>query len=192
METEQNPFICFNILGNGRYSIVANYDSSSNVFTGATGDSDKSLNGVSFAGNTLQATIINFKTPSVVLTKEDNNGNSLAGAEFKVEYEGLNGLQWRNPSNSNKLEAKSSGFTAPVDSQGRIMLDKLIPQTFESVSTVKLKFTETKAPEGYELLKSPIEMEFTYNPINGEINHAMGWEIQYCYMVNFCQIVLFL
>lgn len=34
--------------------------------------------------------------------------------------------------------------------------------------------------------------EIKENPINGEINHAMGWEIQYCYMANFCQIVLFL
>lgn len=84
-----------------------------------------------------------------------NNKKGLSGAELKIE-------KVSNVNSISKTSIKSAGTTGKFDSI-------IINPNQTNPGTVKIKITETKAPDGYGKLSNSIELTITYNKETGEV-----------------------
>ena len=109
------------------------------------------------AGKTAEVTFTNrLKPGEIMVQKVDTQGNSLEGAEFLLEWS-VDGSQWVPVSFTDSLDVKegtctSEGLTDGIltsGADGVVRFTGLHPQRL-------YRLTETKAPEGYQLLTEPV------------------------------------
>ncbi|MDO4175826.1 MAG: SpaA isopeptide-forming pilin-related protein, partial [Eubacteriales bacterium] len=100
----------------------------------------------------------NHRRPgSIVVTKQDANGELLAGSTFLLEY--LDGDTWKPVTYRNDSAITAGGCTSEGLSDGCLTTDSTGVIIFEGLwadSSLKYRLTEVAAPEGYELLSDPI------------------------------------
>lgn len=106
-------------------------------------------------------TITNSKYRSITVNKYEKNNydKKLAGAEFKLEKLIEENGEWVVDSN---FETQTGITSSESDSLGQIK--------FENLTYGKYRLTETKAPEGYQLLRKPIEVDVTSENINFNVD----------------------
>ena len=106
-------------------------------------------------------TIINSKYGSITITKVDHKDNNikLGGAEFKLEKLKEQNGKWVVDKEFTERKGTTEKGTGEVK--------------FEELEYGKYKITETKAPEGYSLVKNLQTIEITENntDYNGEISN---------------------
>lgn len=109
---------------------------------------------------TITATLINYQDPPIELQviKTDEEGNKLAGAKFEAVF----------TQNGDIIGTSKDKVS---DENGLVTFDKV--STF-SKNEITVTITETEAPEGYALLRSPIVLKLTYN----DQNHGWNAEIK--------------
>ncbi|GIN90278.1 hypothetical protein J22TS1_13290 [Siminovitchia terrae] len=96
------------------------------------------------------------KLGSLTVIKVDEKGAPLAGAEFELRDK----------------NGDSVGTAQTTDETGKVI--------FENLDWGEYKLVETKAPEGYRLLRKPIDVKITANELNVELNvenSKIGWEL---------------
>lgn len=108
------------------------------------------------AGQTAEVTFTNrLKPGEIMVTKVDTKGNPLAGAEFLLEWS-VDGSDWKPVTYTDSPDVTegtctSDGLSAgklPSGADGILRFTGLHPK-------MHYRLTETKAPEGYQLLAEP-------------------------------------
>ena len=102
-------------------------------------------NGSATITNTYQPPKTNIQILKIKAGTAGDNPEKLAGAEFKLEKLTVDGTI-------------DSAFTAQTVTTGKEN-EELGVAKFENLEDGTYQITETKAPEGYNLLKSPIKVE---------------------------------
>lgn len=117
---------------------------------------------VSYGNNsTSNATTTETNTHLLTIVKEDNEGNRLDGAEFQLSdtdsnliYVIGNATKGYRVATADEIEnAETSGATTTIIVNGSVTVDGLDAETYT--------LTETKAPEGYNLLTTPESITVT-------------------------------
>lgn len=117
----------------------------------------------------------NYRRPgSIAVTKQDANGEPLAGCTFLLEY--LDGDTWKPVAYRNNSIITQGGCTSEGLSDGCLTTDSTGVITFEGLwadSSLKYRLTEVAAPEGYELLSEPVfegvlPAEYDENEVSAE------------------------
>ena len=109
-----------------------------------SGTSDEETNG------NHKFTITNSKYGKIDITKVDSKDQSikLGGAEFKLE---------KLTSNGKEVDTSFTAVTQTTSAETAILGET----TFTNLEYGKYRITETKAPEGYHILKEPVEIEIS-------------------------------
>lgn len=97
------------------------------------------------------------RTGSLSVTKQDFDGQPLAGCTFLLEYQ--EGSTWKPVTYRNDSAITTGGCTSEGLSDGCLTTDSTGVVTFEGLladSSLKYRLTEVAAPEGYELLSKPV------------------------------------
>ena len=109
------------------------------------------------AGKTAEVNFANrLKPGEIMVQKVDTQGNPLAGAEFLLEWS-ADGSQWLSVSFTDSLDATEGTCTSEGLTDGKLTsgADGLV--RFTGLNPKSLyRLTETKAPEGYQLLTEPV------------------------------------
>lgn len=109
------------------------------------------------AGKTAEVTFTNrLKPGEISIQKVDTRGEPLAGAEFLLEWS-ADGSQWAPVTFTDSLDATEGTSTSEGLTDGKLTSgeDGLI--RFTGLHPKSLyRLTETKAPEGYQLLTEPV------------------------------------
>ena len=109
------------------------------------------------AGKTAEVTFTNrLKPGEISVQKVDTRGEPLAGAEFLLEWS-ADGSQWAPVTFTDSLDATEGTSTSEGLTDGKLTSgeDGLI--RFTGLHPKSLyRLTETKAPEGYQLLTAPV------------------------------------
>ncbi len=106
----------------------------------------------------LEVTCEDFRRPgSITVTKEDTNGQPLAGCTFLLEY--LDGTTWKPVTNRASDTPVTLGATTSPVVDGCLTTDASGVVTFSGLwadDTLQYRLTEVDAPDGYTLLTEPI------------------------------------
>ena len=95
------------------------------------------------------------KEGNISVMKVDTTGAALAGAEFLLEYSADNGQSWQPVFYSDHPQA--GGCTSAVLTEGALTSDASGLVFFTGLQAELLyRLTETKAPDGYQLLSGPV------------------------------------
>ena len=109
------------------------------------------------AGQTAEVTFTNrLKPGEILIQKVDTHGEPLAGAEFLLEWS-EDGQQWQTVTYTDSLDVSEGTCTSDGLADGKLTSgeDGVVRFTGLSPGSV-YRVTETKAPEGYQLLSEPV------------------------------------
>ncbi len=113
---------------------------------------------VSKANDSVEITCEDVRRPgSITVTKQDSDGDPLAGAVFLLEY--LDGAEWKPVTVRSADEAISHGTTTSNVTDGKLTTDETGAVTFDGLwadETLQYRLTEVEAPAGYALLTEPV------------------------------------
>lgn len=109
------------------------------------------------AGKTAEVTFTNrLKPGEIMVQKVDTQGNPLAGAEFLLEWS-VDGSQWAPVTFTDSLDVKEGTCTSEGLTEGKLTSGADGVVRFTGLHPLRLyRLTETKAPEGYQLLTEPV------------------------------------
>lgn len=109
------------------------------------------------AGKTAEVTFVNIMKPGeIMLTKVDTLGNPLAGAEFLLEWS-TDGTVWEPVVYTDDMNAAEGTCTSEGLVDGKLTSGEDGIVRFTGLHPNRLyRVTETKAPEGYQLMTEPI------------------------------------
>ena len=109
------------------------------------------------AGKTAEVTFTNrLKPGEIMVQKVDTQDHPLAGAEFLLEWS-ADGSQWLPVSFTDSLDATEGTCTSEGLTDGKLISGEDGLVRFTGLYPGSLyRLTETKAPEGYQLLTEPI------------------------------------
>ena len=109
------------------------------------------------AGKTAEVTFTNrLKPGEISVQKVDTRGEPLAGAEFLLEWS-ADGSQWAPVTFTDSLDATEGTSTSEGLTDGKLISGEDGLVRFTGLYPGSLyRLTETKAPEGYQLLTEPI------------------------------------
>ncbi len=109
------------------------------------------------AGKTAEVTFTNRMKPGeILIQKVDIHGEPLAGAEFLLEWS-ADGQQWQTVTYSDSLDVSEGTCTSDDLADGKLTSGEDGVVRFTGLSPGSLyRVTETKAPEGYQLLSEPV------------------------------------
>lgn len=109
------------------------------------------------AGKTAEVTFTNrLKPGEISIQKVDTRGELLAGAEFLLEWS-ADGSQWAPVSFTDSLDATEGTCTSEGLTEGKLISGEDGLVRFTGLYPGSLyRLTETKAPEGYQLLTAPV------------------------------------
>lgn len=109
------------------------------------------------AGKTAEVTFVNIMKPGeIMLTKVDTLGNPLAGAEFLLEWS-TDGTVWESVVYTDAMDAAEGTCTSDGLVDGKLTSGEDGIVRFTGLHPNRLyRVTETKAPEGYQLMTEPI------------------------------------
>ena len=109
------------------------------------------------AGKTAEVTFTNRMKPGeILIQKVDIHGEPLAGAEFLLEWS-ADGSQWQTVTYTDSLDVSEGTCTSDGLADGKLTSGEDGVVQFTGLSPGSLyRLTETKAPEGYQLLAEPI------------------------------------
>ena len=109
------------------------------------------------AGKTAEVTFTNRMKPGeIMLTKVDTLGNALAGAEFLLEWS-ADGNAWEPVVHTDAMDAVEGTCTSEGLVDGKLTSGEDGIVRFTGLHPNRLyRVTETKAPEGYQLMTEPI------------------------------------
>ncbi|MGM9659942.1 MAG: SpaA isopeptide-forming pilin-related protein [Faecousia sp.] len=109
------------------------------------------------AGKTAEVTFTNrLKPGEIMVQKVDTQGNPLAGAEFLLEWS-VDGSQWAPVTFTDSLDVKEGTCTSEGLTEGKLTSGADGVVRFTGLHPQRLyRLTETKAPEGYQLLTEPV------------------------------------
>ena len=109
------------------------------------------------AGKTTEVTFTNRQKPGeILIQKVDIHGEPLAGAEFLLEWS-EDGQQWQTVTYTDSLDVSEGTCTSDGLADGKITSGEDGVVRFTGLSPGSLyRVTETKAPEGYQLLAEPV------------------------------------
>ena len=123
---------------------------------------------------TIEVTAEDVRRPgTIIVTKQDSNGEPLSGAVFKLEYN--DGGTWKPVSNRKGDPITKGGCTSNGLIEGLLTTGDFGSVTYEGLwadGEIQYRLTEVKAPDGYELLKEPV-YEGTL-PVAVELQKATG------------------
>ena len=123
---------------------------------------------------TIEVTAEDVRRPgTIIVTKQNTNGEPLSGAVFKLEYD--DGGIWKPVSNRKGDPITKGGCTSAGLVEGLLTTGESGTVTFEGLwadDEIQYRLTEVKAPDGYELLKEPV-YEGTL-PVAVELSKATG------------------
>lgn len=109
------------------------------------------------AGKTAEVTFTNrLKPGEISIQKVDTRGEPLAGAEFLLEWS-ADGSQWAPVSFTDSLDFTEGTCTSEGLTDGKLISGEDGLVRFMGLHPQSLyRLTETKAPEGYQLLTEPV------------------------------------
>lgn len=109
------------------------------------------------AGRTAEVTFTNRMKPGeILIQKMDIHGEPLAGAEFLLEWS-EDGQQWQTATYTDSLDVQEGTCTSDGLADGKLTSGEDGLVRFTGLSPGSLyRVTETKAPEGYQLLSEPV------------------------------------
>ena len=109
------------------------------------------------AGKTAEVTFVNIMKPGeIMLTKVDTLGNPLAGAEFLLEWS-TDGTAWEPVVYTDAMDAAEGTCTSEGLVDGKLTSGEDGIVRFTGLHPNRLyRVTETKAPDGYQLMTEPI------------------------------------
>ena len=109
------------------------------------------------AGQTAEVTFTNrLKPGEILIQKVDIHGEPLAGAEFLLEWS-EDGQQWQTVTYTDSLDVSEGTCTSEGIQDGKLTSGEDGVVRFTGLSPGSLyRVTETKAPEGYQLLAEPV------------------------------------
>lgn len=109
------------------------------------------------AGKTTEVTFNNrLKPGEILIQKVDIHGEPLAGAEFLLEWSS-DGQQWQTATYTDSLDVQEGTCTSEGFVEGKLTTGEDGLVRFTGLSPGSLyRVTETKAPEGYQLLSEPV------------------------------------
>ena len=109
------------------------------------------------AGQTAEVTFTNRMKPGEIrIQKTDTHGESLAGAEFLLEWS-KDGGQWQTVTYTDSPDAVEGTCTAEGLTDGKLTSGADGVVRFTGLYSGSLyRVTETKAPKGYQLLTEPV------------------------------------
>ncbi|MGM9660902.1 MAG: collagen binding domain-containing protein, partial [Faecousia sp.] len=109
------------------------------------------------AGKTAEVTFTNrLKPGEILIQKVDIHGEPLAGAEFLLEWS-EDGQQWQTVTYSDSLDVSAGTCTSDGLADGKLTSGEDGVVRFTGLSPGCIyRVTETKAPEGYQLLSEPV------------------------------------
>lgn len=109
------------------------------------------------AGQTAEVTFTNrLKPGEISIQKVDTLGRPLAGAEFLLEWP-EDGQQWKTVVHTDSLDVKKGTCTTEGFKDGKFASDEDGIVRFTGLYPGSLyRVTETKAPNGYQLLTKPV------------------------------------
>ena len=109
------------------------------------------------AGQTAEVTFTNrLKPGEILIQKVDIHGEPLAGAEFLLEWSS-DGQQWQTVTYTDSLDVTEGTCTTEGLSDGKLTSGEDGVVRFTGLYSGSLyRVTETKAPEGYQLLSEPV------------------------------------
>lgn len=109
------------------------------------------------AGKTAEVTFTNrLKPGEISIQKVDTKGNPLAGAEFLLEWS-VDGSVWEPVAFTDSLDVKEGTCTSDGLKDGKLTSGADGVVRFTGLHSGSLyRVTETKAPEGYQLLTEPV------------------------------------
>lgn len=109
------------------------------------------------AGQTAEVTFTNCLKPGeIFIQKVDTQGNPLAGAEFLLEWS-VDGSQWTPVTFTDSLDVKEGTCTSEGLTEGTLTSGEDGIVRFTGLHPQLLyRLTETRAPEGYQLLTEPV------------------------------------
>ena len=109
------------------------------------------------AGQTAEVTFTNrLKPGEILIQKVDIHGEPLAGAEFLLEWS-EDGQQWQTVTYTDSLDVSEGTCTSEGIQDGKLTSGEDGVVRFTGLYSGSLyRVTETKAPEGYQLLTEPV------------------------------------
>lgn len=109
------------------------------------------------AGQTAEVTFTNRMKPGeILIQKVDIHGEPLAGAEFLLEWS-EDGQQWQTVTYTDSLDVSEGTCTSEGIQDGKLTSGEDGVVRFTGLYSGSLyRVTETKAPEGYQLLSEPV------------------------------------
>ena len=109
------------------------------------------------AGQTAEVTFTNRMKPGEIrIQKTDTHGESLAGAEFLLEWS-RDGRQWQTVTYTDSPDVTEGTCTAEGLTDGKLTSGADGEARFTGLYSGSLyRVTETKAPKGYQLLTEPV------------------------------------
>ena len=109
------------------------------------------------AGKTAELTFTNrLKPGEILIQKVDIHGEPLDGAEFLLEWS-EDGQQWQTVTYTDALDVSEGTCTSDGLADGKLTSGEDGVVRFTGLSPGSLyRVTETKAPEGYQLLAGPV------------------------------------
>lgn len=109
------------------------------------------------AGSTAEVIFTNALRPAKILVqKVDERGNPLVGAEFLLQWS-TDGKNWSNVAYSNSTIPKVGYCRATGLVDGKLITsDSGLVEFSGLYPTLYYRLTETKAPDGYQLLSAPV------------------------------------
>lgn len=109
------------------------------------------------AGQTAEVTFTNrLKPGEILIQKVDIHGEPLAGAEFLLEWS-ADGNLWQTVTFTDSLDVSEGTCTSDGLADGKLTSAEDGVVRFTGLSPGSLyRVTETKAPEGYQLLSEPV------------------------------------
>ena len=109
------------------------------------------------AGQTAEVTFTNRMKPGEIrIQKTDTHGESLAGAEFLLEWS-KDGRQWQTVTYTDSPDVMEGTCTAEGLTDGKLTSGADGEVRFTGLYSGSLyRVTETKAPKGYQLLTEPV------------------------------------
>lgn len=117
------------------------------------------ISNVTLDNNIYTITNTKYRTITVNKYEKNNYDKKISGAEFKLEK--------LTEENGNWIVDSSFGEKTGITSTEP---DKLGQLVFEELTYGKYRLTETKAPDGYKLLKEPVEIDVTSEKLNFNVD----------------------
>lgn len=148
----------YSIYYKGYVSITDNVTNSADVVYSTQTDDTTST-------NTISSNSVKLFERGYAFKKTDNNGNKLAGAEFKVYSSLTDAKENKNAIYAHDANSNTDTYTFVSNAQGLVKIMDLDVGTSES-STKDYYLVETKAPQGYNILAEPYKITVNSSSLN--------------------------